>query len=243
MASEYLKWKYRDVKPDEPIVLTKAQKRRNWWDYHKWHVVLGILLGAILLDILLSAFGVGRTDPDYVCAYVASTPLPGDSAAALEEALSALGEDLNGDGKVVFHIEQFVSGNTQDESGATYTYASTMRLMADLEGRTSYFFILDDPETFQANYAVLRKLDGSLPIDGDKDYESMVLPWDACPALKNLDLGDYSEEVLGETITGSTGEFMEKFYIARRGFWNDDAPKNAAGCDALWDIITEGAEK
>lgn len=30
MASEYLKQKYKDVKPDEKIGLTPAQKRRNW---------------------------------------------------------------------------------------------------------------------------------------------------------------------------------------------------------------------
>ena len=43
MASEYLKWKYRDVKPDEPIRLTRKEKALNWWHYHKWYVLLGIL--------------------------------------------------------------------------------------------------------------------------------------------------------------------------------------------------------
>lgn len=34
MASEYLKWKYRDVKPDQTVELTPRQKRANWWYYH-----------------------------------------------------------------------------------------------------------------------------------------------------------------------------------------------------------------
>lgn len=31
MASEYLKQKYKDIKPDEKIELTPKQKRRNLW--------------------------------------------------------------------------------------------------------------------------------------------------------------------------------------------------------------------
>ena len=38
MASEYLKKKYQDVKPDAPVELTPAEKRRNWWYYNKWYV-------------------------------------------------------------------------------------------------------------------------------------------------------------------------------------------------------------
>jgi len=37
MASEYLKWKYKDVRPDIPKELTPAEKRSNWWHYHKWY--------------------------------------------------------------------------------------------------------------------------------------------------------------------------------------------------------------
>ena len=34
MASEYLKWKYRDVKPDEPSPeLTGKEKLANWFHY------------------------------------------------------------------------------------------------------------------------------------------------------------------------------------------------------------------
>ncbi len=40
MASEYLKWKYRNVRPDAPVERTRKQRRQNWWHYHKWHVIL-----------------------------------------------------------------------------------------------------------------------------------------------------------------------------------------------------------
>lgn len=41
MASEYLRWKYKDVQPDKPAALTEKQRRQNWWHYHKLHVLLG----------------------------------------------------------------------------------------------------------------------------------------------------------------------------------------------------------
>ena len=53
MASEYLKWKYRDVGPEQAVELTPRQKRANWWYYHKWYVLLGLGLLAAALSIRL----------------------------------------------------------------------------------------------------------------------------------------------------------------------------------------------
>lgn len=40
--SEYLNWKFRDVKPDGPApALTPRQKLANWWHYSKWFVLGG----------------------------------------------------------------------------------------------------------------------------------------------------------------------------------------------------------
>lgn len=243
MASEYLKWKYKDVKPDEPIEYTKEEKRRNWWACHKWHVALAVLLLAILTDLTLSALHVGETMPDYRCAWVSATALPEDSRASLESALAAFGEDLNGDGKVTFHIEEYITSADNTEEGAAVVAANTMRLTADLESLDSYFFLLDDPADFQSRFAVLRRLDGTLPPDGDKDFDLLALPWTGCPALASLDLGGYSEELLGQTVTGDTGELMKTMYIARRGFWNEKTCQYPEGCDELWDILTKGAAK
>ena len=44
MASEYLKWKYRDIKPDQPVEHTKKQKAANWWHYHRWWLLAGVVL-------------------------------------------------------------------------------------------------------------------------------------------------------------------------------------------------------
>lgn len=235
MASEYLKWKYRDVQPDEPLVLTPEQKRKNWWDYHKWHVVLGAVLLLAALSILAHALGLGEVKPDYQVAYVGSAALPEDTASALERELSGLGTDCNGDGRVVVQLNQYVL----DGGDAMYAYAEQARLLADLDSRDSYFFLLEDPEGFQESYFVLRRADGSLPAQAEDELGCPA--WADCPALLALPLGEYSETVLGQRLEGDSQELLSGLFVARRGFWADKAAEHPDECDALWDIMTKGA--
>ena len=236
MASEYLKKKYKDVKPDIKRELTPAEKRKNWWDYHKWHVVTGVVLLLILGSIVWNA--LHQIKPDYQIAYVGEYALPDDTAAALESGLAALGEDLNGDGRVVVQMVQYASsGGTDPQS----VMAAEMKVMADLTACESYFFLLEDPEKFQMNYGILRKFDGSLPAETDASGKGEYLAWTQCPALARMELGEYSYSLMGETVSGSSGELVSKLYIARRGFWGDKTAPYPEGCAALWKKITEGA--
>lgn len=151
MASEYLKWKYRDVKPEKTVELTKQQRRRNWWYYHKWHVLIGGVLVLIAMDWAWSA--LTQVHPDYQVAYVGATPLDQEDAATWEMRLSALGSDCNGDGKVVVQLNQYLT--VQEDT--MYTAAANVKLLADLDARESYFFLLEDPEKFQADYEILQE--------------------------------------------------------------------------------------
>ena len=238
MASEYLKWKYRDVKREEQAEPTRAEKRKNWWHYHKWHIAVGAILAGIGAGILGHALGVGQTRPDYQIAYVGENPLPDDTAAAIEAVFAALGEDLNGDGRVAAQLNQYPSTGGADAGMAA---SAEVTLMADLLERESYFFLLEDPAWFQVNYHILRRLDGSLPQEGDYSADGTYLAWDSCPALARADLGGYSYQVLGETVTGDSGELASRLSLARRGFWTQDACAYPEGCDALWERLTEGA--
>ena len=177
MASEYLKWKYRDVKPDPPATQTAREKRSNWWYYHKWHVVLGAGLLAVALYLTARGVGLGQVEADYQVAYVGASALPEETAAALETALASLGTDCTGDGQVLVRLNQYVMGDGSGE-GALYAYAGSTRLMADLEACDSYFFLLEDPAAFQKTYQVLCRLDGSLPEETDQDYETCYLSWE-----------------------------------------------------------------
>lgn len=92
------------------LPLTSAEKRKNWWHYHKWHVSLGLILLAALISITCHAMGFGETKPDYQIAYVGTDPLPDDTVSAVENLFASLGEDLNGDGKVSVLLTQYAGG-------------------------------------------------------------------------------------------------------------------------------------
>lgn len=153
MASEYLKWKYRDVKPREKVVLTKKQRRQNWWHYNKWFVILGIAL------VIFAGYWIWRVvtevHPDYQVAYVGSVSLSEEQTVELENYFAALGADCDGDGEVTVQINEYLTD--QSSSDIMYSYAYSVRLMVDFEDCESYFFILEDPETFQENYEILRE--------------------------------------------------------------------------------------
>ena len=144
MASEYWKWKFKDVRPEEKRELTPEEKRKNWWHYHRWHVVIGIVLVGIAANLVWNALGIGKTEPDYTFAYVGGAALPDDTAAALESAFAALGEDLNGDGQVTVQLRQYVfkTGDMSREAAAAQT-----ALMADILEGDSYFFLLEEPRS------------------------------------------------------------------------------------------------
>lgn len=223
MASEYLKWKYRDVKPDEPVKRTRSQKLANWWHYHRWWLLVGALLMLALWDIGKDVLGIGVVRPDYQLAYVASAPLEDGTLAHLEAALAALSEDCDGDGRVVFRINPYVDmAISQDSDAAQYTAAAKVKLMADLESCESYFFICDAPETLHANYDVLARSDGEIAGASDSiDYRALS----ECPALAGL-VAEHPE--------------LNGLYLTRRGFWQDRACQFKDACDALWTTLTEG---
>ncbi|MDE7244778.1 MAG: hypothetical protein K2O18_12510 [Oscillospiraceae bacterium] len=233
MASEYLKWKYRDVKPDEKIPLTTAEKRKNWWYYHKWHIVTGAVLLAILCDLTCLALGIGKVEPDYRIAYVGTNNLPDDTVSALEEGFAALGEDLNGDGRVVAELRQYASSGGADAGTA---YSAEIKLVADLTECESYFFLLENPAQFQLNYHTLRRLDGSLP--EDDDYSGTYLAWGQCPILAAMELGEYSYQLLDKQVSGNSNDLVSELFIARRGFWTENTPAYSEGADSLSEKLT-----
>jgi len=236
MASEYLKWLARNEKPEEPRVLTKEEKWKNWWHYNKWFVAAGVLLLAGLVSIVRTA--LTQVEPDYQIAYVGASTLPEDTANALEAQLAGLGEDLNGDGRVTVRLVQYVSS---DDSDPGLTVSAEVQLAADIMERESYFFLLEDPERFQERYHSLRRLDGSLPDDDDLTAQGTCLRWADCPVLAGLELGEYSYELLGGSAQGSSDELVSGLFIGRRGFWTEKTAAHAEGCEAFWEKITEGA--
>ena len=228
---------------------TKKEKAVNWWIYHKW-MVLGIALGILLVAMIIKDT-VFQVQPDYQVAWVGKTELPTETYDGLTASLEAMGEDINGDGKVVVQLNQYtVIFNAAEEEAsvdANMQMAGMTKMSADLSGKSgSYIFIVQDPEGFETQTGILQYRDGTLPVlTGDQtapaDWQNCYYRWTDCPVLTGLDLGVVSGATLesGEPYTGQ--DVLENVYIGRRGIWKEEQAENYTGCAALWDALTAGA--
>ncbi len=242
MAGEYLRWKYRDVKPDEPPPpLTGWEKVKNWLYYHAIYLAAAAVVLAVAGTMIWNALGIGRTRPDYIFAYVGKNALPEDTVQALQRELAALGEDVNGDGETAVELRSYVSGGGDQETAAGFGAAAAVTLTADITRGESVFFITDDPAALQLRYQILAGPDGSLPAEDEYGWEGRALLWGDCPVLAALALGDYAQDMLNAQVTGDSGALMAQMYIGRRGFFDPEQEKNREANEKLWTILTKGA--
>ncbi len=232
MASEYYKWLARDVQPEGPSrELTPAEKWRNWWDYHKWHVVITLACLWMVGDFVWDIVDAKQNIPDYRIAYVGSAELPADTITALEAAFASVGQDITENGRVQVEVVQYIrsDGSTSDpaqlQQAAQQEYAQAMQLSANIQTAESVLFLLEDPEAFQAEYGVL----------GDHHL------WSACPKLTALELGNFVLTSLMVPVEGSNQEALAPLTFARRSFFNNETSPAIDGANALFDQLTEGA--
>ena len=245
MASEYLKKKYKDVKPDEKVELTPSQKRRNWWDYNLGWVILAAV--AVIGGILLVKDIFFRPEPDYQVGYVSRTELPEEVRQSLQDRLAELGEDVNGDGRVLVEVYTYDLGfDEQSMMDVERTTAAITSLTVDLSSGRVYLLLLEDPEGFQRRMGALAYWDGSRPpVEredyGASDWQQMVCHWEDCPVLAGLDLGTY-EEFMAPDAAVNGQEAMSGLYVGRRALYGEDQETAFAADGRLWDKLTQGAQ-
>lgn len=217
---------------------------KNWWYYHRWYVICGVLLLLILVDLTGNAFGWFKKSPDIQIAYVGETPLPEDTVTALENAFSSLAEDYNHDGKILVQVNQFAKGNpdASDADTAQYRQASEVALISDINDCESYFFLLENPDDFQKEYQVLAMPDGSCPADLDFSTDNKVISWQDCRLLSEMELGSYTTTLLGQETTGSNQEILSSLYLGRRCFYGKKHSSHTDECSRLWDILKGGSD-
>lgn len=247
MAGEYVRWLARDVKPREKQELTPEEKRRNWWDYHKWHVLIAILCVVLIGDVIYDAVQNSRNRPDYVVAYVGQTALPDSLRERLEEGLAQLGEDLNGNGKVQVQVRQFVIAAESKNpvfamEDTERGYASSMLLQGNIETVESMIFLLEDPALFQATFPILCRADGTLVEDTPDSQVPLYYRWADCPALAGLELPNFEVAVISGTVEGDCQLALAELGVARRGLWDDGMNDSIRGAIALWERMTEGVK-
>ncbi len=183
---------------------------KNWWYYHKWYVICGIVLFFAAIDIIGNNLGWFKDTPDLQIAYIGDAPLPEDTAASIEDTFVSLAEDYNHDGKVLVKINQFVSGaSVGDAESLSYQQASEIALIGDIEDCTSYFFLMEDPGKVQREFQVLAMPDGSCPDEYDYSAEGKAIPWD------------------------------HGLYLGRRCFYNEKRVPYADECSKIWDAFSK----
>lgn len=200
---------------------TKKEQWANWWDYH-WRYLAGAL--ALLLIGGYFLYGQLRTvKPDYEIALCAKQNLPFETAARLQEALEAYGQDLNGDGKVTVQLNEYTVDFSQNGGEDVYSQMAGMtQLQADLRSGASYIYFTDDLEGFAA-------------VQGVSPEELESYPWEDCPVLAGLDLGTYDKGTAAESTGESAQEYMSRFTVFHRQ--GEVSPEE----QALWDVLTRGA--
>ena len=129
---------------------------KNWWYYHKWYVIIGVILFLIICNLIGNALGLFRKSPDLQVAYIGKASLPADTAAAIQEAFTSLAADYNHDGEIIVQVNQYVNGNDNpDADTAYYQYASEITLIGDISDCESYFFLWKIPQIFSVPISCL----------------------------------------------------------------------------------------
>lgn len=211
---------------------------KNWWYYYKWYVICGILLLGITGQLIGNALGFWKKSPDYQIAYIGKTKLPSETVSALEQAFSSISEDFNGDGKVMIQVNQYIIGNqSSDADTLYYEYGSEIKLIGDITDCESYFFLMDDPESFQKEFQILASSDGSCPDEMDYSIEDKVISWSDCPVLSNMELGSYSTVILGQNLSGNNQDILSELFIGRRCFYTESVSENLEKCSELWNSL------
>jgi len=223
----------------QPRAYTRAEKMRNWWHYHAGWVIFGAVFIFGICYFIHDMFF--RPKPDYQIAYVSTQELPAAVRSNLQAQFEAMGEDVNGDGRVLVELLTYPLGfDAQSQINVGATSTSVTRLTVDLTTGRVYLVLLDAPEGFQARIGALGYLDGSAPdandaTHGAADWKQMVYPWEGCPVLSGLDLGTYlpftaptGKEVEGQSV-------MEGFFVARRAIRSEEQQRAFAADEKLWE--------
>ena len=142
-----------DTLHQAPAPMTRRQKWKNWWYYHKFHLLVGLV--AIVIGGYLFYGVVTEVKPDYTIVMLSKSGYAGDLMENLGDQLSVYGKDRNGDGKVIVTVNLYQYNGRPDEAEDTSAFmAAAVQLAADLQERISVCYVTDCEELLNADGAL-----------------------------------------------------------------------------------------
>ena len=218
------------------------KKWNNWWYYNKWYVLVIILVSVLVFDFAWSVYQNKTHRPDFQVAYLGG-PLGDSTVEQLEQALSELAPDSNGDGQVIVTVNQYNlysdPDHTQPGSDPVADMADQTRLSADLQIGESTLFLMADPDRFQQDTGMLCGLDGTLAEEAPD--APLYLAWTDCPVLTSLDLGQLESPVLEGDTGIANQDLMQPLYLGRRYLDAEQDPLFYHSFSRFWAVLTAGA--
>jgi hypothetical protein len=175
--------------PVEAKPQTPKSKWENFWYYYKWYVIAGVF---ILFVVLFTVYDFcSKEKPDYEIGLITRENYSSDVTDALETQFAKYGTDLNGDGRIIVHVNQYIAGDGETSSGIddpNVKMAGYVKITSDLSNGASMIFITDDASFAmeQEEFNMFSYLDGSTPAEGAKDYDRMRVSLKDCGGLSNL---------------------------------------------------------
>ncbi len=154
---------------------TRKAKWKTWWWYHKTHVLIAVAVLAVILYSFLPNLLAPKAD--YALAVISTSSCPEETLSAVEALFETLADDSNEDGRVLIGVNVY----TADLSGQTegvLDYQAAAALDADLIGKISCLFLLDNPSGFIENTAV--SVAAPVPCAELPAFSSLTLPANWC---------------------------------------------------------------
>ena len=128
--------------------MDNRKRIENIWFYYKKHILIG--LAVVLVLVYLGIQKLSTEKPDYHIGIVRSESLTAEEMDTLNGVFTAAGQDINGDGQVLVQIHTYYADLADDSENAGVNNAEAVQgLDADLIGKMSGIFLLEDVDTFQ----------------------------------------------------------------------------------------------
>lgn len=175
------------IHKDEIVLTTGKEKRANWWDYHKWIVIVTAIVVTFLGWNIYKA--ITKVKPDYTVAMMTDYQMPDALQEDIETTLARYGEDLNGDGRVVAEVSHFhFIEEATNETEALELQAAFVRFAADAESGDSMIYIYDP--VGEAYFEANDMADYFAPAG---EMKEVSMEWKDIPGLNTLVVDRYSE--------------------------------------------------